>query len=138
MNVMLTRLPDGTVNAEPGDAVEFVYGSEWRPAIYRGLLPQNTNTIDIAVLRLPGADNDFPTALAHVRHARGGAGHLRLQVTRLREAVEGAMTNAKRMETSTAKPNSLQGTDYFPAVVYTAMRNVLADIDSYQFEEPQP
>jgi len=98
MNVMLTRLPDGTVNAEPGDAVEFVYGSEWRPAIYRGLLPQNTNTIDIAVLRLPGADNDFPTALAHVRHARGGAGHLRLQVARLRAFIDKEFGATERFE----------------------------------------
>jgi hypothetical protein len=120
MNVMLTRNPDGTANAEPGDAVEFVYGSEWRPAIYRGLLSQNTNTIDIAVLRLEGAADDFPTALAHVRHARGGAGHLRLQVARLREALsEVAMAAREDSEWDT-------------------IDMIRDDVDAYEFEEPQP
>jgi hypothetical protein len=91
MDYRLRRQPDGSVNAMPGDAVEFAYDTEWKPAVYRGLLPQNTNTIDIAVLRLPSAANDFPTALEHVRHACGGAGWHRLREARLRAVVEDAI-----------------------------------------------
>lgn len=115
MDYRLHRRPDGTVNAVEGDAVEFLYGNEWRPALYRGLLPQNTNTIDIAILRLPGEANDFPTTLEHVRFPIGSAGYYRLQVEQLRDVIE--LVNDRQ-------------TYHFSLV------DVLADIDQYEFGQP--
>jgi hypothetical protein len=89
VNVMLTRNPDGTVNAEPGDAVEVWMADyptrTWYPCVL--VTSRMTMNNDHVVVR--DADGtQWVASLAHVRHARGGAGHLRLQVARLREVVE--------------------------------------------------
>jgi len=123
MNVMLTRNPDGTVNAEPGDAVEVLIQRRdgtlyWFPAVITHI----SNDQDIVDLQsaLSIKVGLGPFHFEHVRHARGGAGHLRLQVARLREAVE-AIERLPSYELDQA---------------YTLSSEALADVDYYKFEEP--
>jgi len=125
VNVMLTRLPDGTVNAEPGDLIEVWKPLEKKWAIYTHNRCQieNINGVDHYVMVTGVNPRYLVVPLTHVRHARGGAGHLRLQVAWLREAVE-------RVIDDTEGFSEARYIDWLVAAI--------ADIDNYEYTEPQP
>lgn len=117
MNVMLTRLPDGTVNAQPGDAVEVWDGMKWEGG---WTVEQVRSRFIDLTFSLDHETVGFQMECHAIRHARGGAGHLRLQVARLREAAE-AIERLPSYELDQA---------------YTLSSEALADVDYYKFEEP--
>lgn len=137
MNVMLTRLPDGTVNAEPGDAVE--YWSKkyqtWVPTKY--IQPGIEGYVELSL----GHNRDGGymlkmVKLAHVRHVRGGAGHLRLQVARLRAFIEKEFGAMERFEDLT-EGDYKRGVNAMAHINRVAAENAIDDIDKYEYTEPE-
>lgn len=96
MDYRLRRQPDGTVNAEPGDAVEVFDNDvkQWLDGFkFRSVEFEVDNGIVVVELYDSPYLSEYP--LEHVRHARGGAGWHRLREARLRAVVEAMIADAK-------------------------------------------
>jgi hypothetical protein len=116
---MLTRNPDGTVNAERGDAVEVWNGMTWQSFEY---FREGKDDYIICIQPRPYPDSPrLHAPIEHVRHARGGAGHLRLQVAQLRAFIESDVMPVMQDIGESGK-----------------VLKFLADIDNYEYAEPQP
>lgn len=93
MDYTLRRQPDGTVNAEPGDAVEYWMYGRW-----------NANRIEgqaygeFVILGISDEEPRIHTHISNVRHARGGAGWHRLREARLRAALERVLNDTLHEE----------------------------------------
>ncbi len=118
MNVMLTRLPDGTVNAQPGDAVEVWDGMKWEGG---WTVEQVRSRFIDLTFSLDHETVGFQMECHAIRHARGGAGHLRLQVARLREAVE------------RVQRGDLLNPDFYKQWLTAAIE----DTENYEYTEPE-
>lgn len=122
MDYRLRRQPDGTVNAQPGDAVEVWIELTTTPQWYRGIITK-TNQREISVT----LDNGVRLGVdyAHVRHARGGAGWHRLREARLRAVCEALAGELENWQQGHIKP--------YGGLIGSALE-ALADLDSAETE----
>lgn len=108
MDYTLRRQPDGTVNAQPGDAVEvwITPGDDYPQGAW---VPGVVVTVDLDrnwdyVVVKDGSGTQWAAPLATVRHARGGAGWHRLREARLREVVEEMADELENWDQGHIKP----------------------------------
>ncbi len=126
MNVMLTRLPDGTVNAEPGDLIDYYENGKWVEGFYFVFSGVNEATADVTVNCK--AEWGRPIPISRIRHARGGAGHLRLQVARLCEALKEINDKASRGLYENERSALSEVVNLSSSALYD---------DSYEYTEPE-
>lgn len=115
MDYGLRRQPDGTVNAQPGDAVEYWMYGRW-----------NANRIEgqaygeFVILGISDEEPRIHTHISNVRHARGGAGWHRLREARLHELVKALADERDNLAQGHIKPYS--------GLISTAI-DLLAELD---------
>lgn len=144
MDYTLRRQPDGTVNAQPGDAVEY-YGSKgylpgecWIPVIFWSGQSKDKDNDRVRV-RSNRDDITYDIEISRLRHARGGAGWHRLREARLREALEKLLDRETRLaELATREdnesPDYWRGANAMMYVTANSARAALADLDNAEPE----
>lgn len=135
MDYRLRRQPDGSVNAQPGDAVEVLDNGNWVSATYSGTAKTSDKVVIEMYLLFEQRDVKRYYALEHVRHARGGAGWHRLREARLRAALEKLLDRETRLAELASREDS-ESSDYWRGVnsmmyvTANSARAALADLDS--------
>jgi hypothetical protein len=117
MDYRLRRNPDGSVNAMPGDAVEYCSGDNWVPAVFCQPLTEFDGNDSVIVKSVQGGFT-YDIEVSRLRHARGGAGWHRLREARLRATWE--------------EMGRLYG--YMPDEANDYAKRVLADLDNAEPE----